>query len=382
MKSILLLFLCFLCSSSFYTYSQNLITNPDFSDISIYYQNGKKVYPNNWKSINWPPFPYFAHPAKNDDDELFGKKSNSINSNGIVGIQILYPSEGVVTKLKSTLIAGQIYDIEIELRIKKKILNSNWKGSIYNLDTRRRVDSTELDFNYVISLVTFFSPTVPNINNKNSRRFAILDFPSNITPDSTNWIKLSKTYTASGDEDYFTIGTDNSDDYVEILRGNKNDTIDYSHKWAYYLIKNVSILHHKENLENNLCISDSFELDSIMQKRGDVKFVFRNVNFDLASFELREESKTEINRIVSFLLSDANVRLNLIGHTDSIGTKQYNQELSENRARSVYQYIISRGVKEDRLRYKGEGENQPLNEILLKENFGRNRRVEFEFIKE
>jgi len=49
------------------------------------------------------------------------------------------------------------------------------------------------------------------------------------------------------------------------------------------------------------------------------------------------------------------------------------------RAFAVYLYLVSHGIEKSRLTYEGKGEEQPLDKILLKENFGMNRRVEFEF---
>lgn len=49
--------------------TQNLIPNPDFSDVVVEYKYGKKVFPNNWESFNWP-FPTFLYPAKTESSDL------------------------------------------------------------------------------------------------------------------------------------------------------------------------------------------------------------------------------------------------------------------------------------------------------------------------
>ncbi len=373
------LFLIWMILNSVVLYSQNMIVNPDFSDVTIKYQNGKKVYPNNWKAFNWP-FPQFYHLAYEETDNLFGKQSANINSKGIIGIRILKPSIGIFTKLKRPLTTGQVYDVEIELRIEKLTLNSDF-GKVRDFRTNAKIDSAKLDYNYPISLITYFSSIEFSEKNKENRSFVILDFPANITPDSTRWIKLSQSYTAAGNEEYFAIGTNSSEDYVKILRNKKSDTIDYRNKWAYYLIRNVSIFPHVEDKIPNLNIVDSFQFNLLSSKIIDERFVLRKLNFGLDSYLLNADSKFELNKIATFMKSNFDYNLHITGHTDTIGTEQYNLVLSTNRAKAVYDYLISQGIVDTQLSYEGRGESQPLNENQQQENLGKNRRVEFEFKK-
>ena len=64
------------------------------------------------------------------------------------------------------------------------------------------------------------------------------------------------------------------------------------------------------------------------------------------------------------------------GHTDDIGSKESNLILSTNRARSVYSFLIDRGVEKDRLSYKGFGEDIPVYDNSTKEGRAKNRRTE------
>ncbi|MER1939603.1 MULTISPECIES: outer membrane protein OmpA [unclassified Castellaniella] len=69
-----------------------------------------------------------------------------------------------------------------------------------------------------------------------------------------------------------------------------------------------------------------------------------------------------------------------VGHTDSIGTEAYNQKLSERRANSVKQYLISKGVAADRIYAEGKGEMQPVASNKTREGRAQNRRVEIEIV--
>lgn len=84
-----------------------------------------------------------------------------------------------------------------------------------------------------------------------------------------------------------------------------------------------------------------------------------NVFFDLSKATLRPESFVELDKMVEFLNQNSAIKIELAGHTDTRGDAGKNQLLSENRAKSVYEYLISKGIEASRLSYKGYGESQP-----------------------
>ena len=99
------------------------------------------------------------------------------------------------------------------------------------------------------------------------------------------------------------------------------------------------------------------------------------VLFDFDSAELRPESITELERVVTFM-NDVPFATALIeGHTDSIGSDAYNLKLSDRRAKSVYDYLTSRGVDPARLSSIGHGEAKPIADNATEEGRQLNRRV-------
>jgi outer membrane protein OmpA-like peptidoglycan-associated protein len=74
------------------------------------------------------------------------------------------------------------------------------------------------------------------------------------------------------------------------------------------------------------------------------------------------------------------MKIEIGGHTDSKGTKEYNQRLSENRAKSVVNYLINNGINEKRLKYKGYGESTPIDDNNTESGRINNRRVEFKIL--
>jgi OmpA-OmpF porin, OOP family len=105
-----------------------------------------------------------------------------------------------------------------------------------------------------------------------------------------------------------------------------------------------------------------------------------NVFFDFDKWDLRPESYTELNRVVKLLNENPAIVIEMSAHTDSRGNDDYNFKLSDNRARSVMEYILSKGIEPKRITSKGYGETKPVVPNDTDENRQLNRRVEFTII--
>jgi outer membrane protein OmpA-like peptidoglycan-associated protein/tetratricopeptide (TPR) repeat protein len=110
------------------------------------------------------------------------------------------------------------------------------------------------------------------------------------------------------------------------------------------------------------------------------KVILKNIFFDTNKFDLEAESKSELMKLIEFLGVNPKVHIEISGHTDNVGADQINQTLSENRAKSVYQYLVGNGVAADRLVFKGYGKTQPIAPNDTDENRAKNRRTEFKII--
>jgi outer membrane protein OmpA-like peptidoglycan-associated protein/outer membrane protein W len=97
--------------------------------------------------------------------------------------------------------------------------------------------------------------------------------------------------------------------------------------------------------------------------------------FDFDSAELRPESITELERLVSFMNNVPFATALIEGHTDSVGADAYNLALSDRRAKSVFDYLTSRGVDPARLKSVGKGETDPVADNSTEEGRQENRRV-------
>ncbi|HEX4871687.1 MAG TPA: OmpA family protein [Nevskiaceae bacterium] len=112
----------------------------------------------------------------------------------------------------------------------------------------------------------------------------------------------------------------------------------------------------------------------------DQQLTLRGVNFLNNSAELTEDSRGVLAEVADALRGQPDVQIEIAGHTDSIGDETYNLILSEQRAQSVRQFLIARGVDGTRLTAQGYGEFQPVASNELPEGRNANRRVEFKVI--
>lgn len=106
-----------------------------------------------------------------------------------------------------------------------------------------------------------------------------------------------------------------------------------------------------------------------------------NVYFDFDKWALRSESFVELDRVVKMLEENPAIEIEMSAHTDSRGSDDYNFKLSDNRARSVMEYIISKGIAASRIKSQGYGETKPVVPNDTDENRQLNRRVEFTILK-
>ena len=108
--------------------------------------------------------------------------------------------------------------------------------------------------------------------------------------------------------------------------------------------------------------------------------ILNNIFFESGKFNLLPESKIELQQLIRFMRDNPTVSIEIGGHTDDIGDEKSNIELSENRARTVFEYLLSNQIKSNQISYKGYGEELPINDNTTEENRKNNRRTEFKII--
>lgn len=107
-----------------------------------------------------------------------------------------------------------------------------------------------------------------------------------------------------------------------------------------------------------------------------------NIFFDFNKSDLKPESFNELDRLVKLLKDNKSMQIEIGGHTDNKGAEDYNQKLSYDRSKSVYDYLIGKNIKAEQISFKGFGETKPLVSNETDKGRKLNRRVEFYIIKD
>ena len=163
-------------------------------------------------------------------------------------------------------------------------------------------------------------------------------------------------------------------EFLVTLPIDKNYALNVSQPGYLFYSENFSL----KGLSDN---SKPYTLDIPLQPIDTGNVVeLKNIFFETAKFDLKPESKAELNKLVSFLILNKTMRIELSGHTDNVGDKKSNQLLSQNRAKSVYDYLILNGIDAKRLSFKGYGDTRPKVKNDSDSNRALNRRTEFKVI--
>ena len=126
-------------------------------------------------------------------------------------------------------------------------------------------------------------------------------------------------------------------------------------------------------------IGDSMNIALKPVKKGEV-FIVKNLFFATNKTRILKTSEEALNDLYMYLARNPQVRIKIIGHTDSVGKDDANKKLSEGRANEVMKDLIERGIPADRLQAEGRGEAQPIDTNDTEEGRQNNRRVEIEIL--
>lgn len=200
-----------------------------------------------------------------------------------------------------------------------------------------------------------------------------------VTAETGGWERARIIYKAKGDERFLIIGNFYSNEITKStrlpFRIGKNSMLTHS---AYYYIDDVSVK-PVDSVKKKIIpvVTSDFKSDAIELNRD---YILRNIQFEFDSYVLMRSSFVELDKVIEYLKGNKQVHVRLSGHTDFIGSDDYNTTLSRNRARSVADYFISKGIDSNRIISYGYGKSRPL--VLDKTDEGRkvNRRVEIRFI--
>ncbi len=165
--------------------------------------------------------------------------------------------------------------------------------------------------------------------------------------------------------------TDEEGNYLVTLPAGKDYAFNVNRKGYLFYSDNFS-LH-----ETDSAFTRDIPLQPLEAGAG---IVLRNIFFDSKSFVLKPGSVTELNKVAQLLNDNPNLKIQISGHTDNVGQDKDNLILSDNRAKAVVNYLLSKGITAGRLVAKGFGAGQPVAGNTTDDGRAQNRRTELSVI--
>jgi OmpA-OmpF porin, OOP family len=129
---------------------------------------------------------------------------------------------------------------------------------------------------------------------------------------------------------------------------------------------------HRKNIERNYQLTP-IEVGLVVE--------LKNIYFHFGTTTLKPDSYASLDVIVNFFNSNPGITFEIAGHTDDEGADDYNMTLSQGRAQSIVDYLVTKGIDSSRLIARGYGESKPIDTGITKAAKAKNRRVEFRVVE-
>lgn len=170
-----------------------------------------------------------------------------------------------------------------------------------------------------------------------------------------------------------TIRSNDNGDYLVPLPTGKDYAFSVNRKGYLFYSENFSL----KEAQNGQPFEKNIPLTPL---EPNAVAVLRNIFFPSNQFTLDPASATELDKLVALLKDNPTMVAEISGHTDNVGSDAANQQLSENRARSVVEYLVQHGIPAERLKAKGYGETKAIDSNDTETGRAQNRRTELKVI--
>ena len=348
-----------------FSFGQNLVPNGDFERLIGCPKSLSELTVYNWNNT-----------VVESTADIF---SNCSFSESLANPSILHlqPFEGSTYIGLKPAINGSEYREYISCKLKSRLKN----GRTYRV---RIAVSIPDECSYRVNHIDFVLSSMPLTGT--FPEDPLIEIPS-VTFSIKNIDTLSKwkvyesTYIAEGDEAYLCVGN--------FLKMKKSDLVKIKKKDKYYhrLFENCAYvcLDAIEIIDVNAPPPIDTKKESVKAtEKQEIKIVpepivLNNLLFETASANLKEDEIPDLDDIVTYLKNRDELKAIIEGHTDNIGSDNSNLELSNDRAKSVIEYLVNKGIAINRLTPKGYGASQPIANNSTLNGRTKNRRVVIRF---
>ena len=278
--------------------------------------------------------------------------------------------EYLQTELKEPLKKGAKYRVSYWVNLSS---NSNCAvSSMGALLTTERVTDTVKG----VLMAREWSELAPGVRQSVATYYKPQVVSDVLLADTAEWMEVSGEMTAEGGERFLTIGNFHAAgrsgiEEVEWVSGLLSG--------AYYYIDDVEIRLVAEAVDTVEEKESEPQATEAVPTVGET-LTLREIYFQYDKTILLQQSYNELQRLLRLLEANPKMRIEIGGHTDSKGSVEYNQRLSEGRAKAVADYLIEHGINAKRLEFKGYGKSRPIDDNDSEEGRARNRRVEIKIL--
>jgi OmpA-OmpF porin, OOP family len=321
--------------------SQELITNGDFEDYlkcpTVFVSDANYQVFVGWKSLDQGTPDYYNTCGEGDVKvpRVWAGKQYPYNGNGFAGIYVWSKSgyrEYLTANLSGEVFAGLVYEIRISYALAQNSpFTCDWLG-VQLLDGKGVVIQT------------------------------IEDFEVENTDPQSGWVTALIYYTATGRENSLTIGNFHANEELVVVDVRRTYVHPMLVDKAYFFIDGVSFLEPQGK-------DTPTEVFAILPTTLD------DVHFDFDRSSLTPASFVQLDSLAGIIKDNSENQFIITGHTDNIGSRDYNMRLSEERALSVLTYLVMKGVAGDWLTAVGKGNTEPVAANTTALGRGMNRRV-------
>ena len=171
------------------------------------------------------------------------------------------------------------------------------------------------------------------------------------------------------------VQTDESGNYLITLPVGKDYAFNVNHKGYLFYSDNFLLSRYAPD--------STYEKNIPLQPiEVNAAIVLKNIFFDINKYDLKPESQIELDKVIQLLNENPTLKIEISGHTDNTGKSADNLTLSNNRAKAVVDYLISKGIAAQRLYYKGYGETKPVADNSTEQGRALNRRTEMKVVSQ
>lgn len=354
--------------SSLTLWSQNLVPNPGFEEFTKC-PSGFSTNRNDFQIYGWQSptngTPDHFHSCSSGDSDVpinWAGNSNAHNGKGYAGIYVWRTTanyrEYLQGELASPLNPGDKYILEFYYKLANHaVFAINRMGLALVHEPVNVANDKVLGITPVLSI----------------------EGDTAITTETGTWEHARIEYTAEGGERYVVIGNffNNSQTKVTRLpfRYGQNPMLNFA---SYYYIDDVSV----RAVDTTQRVISPNTLAPLTPERIEISrdYTLKDIKFEFDSYVIHPSSNDELNKVVAYLKANPWVNVRLSGHTDLVGSDEYNLTLSRNRTKSIADFFVAKGIEQGRVVSYGFGKSRPLSLEKTDEAQRINRRVEIRFV--